>query len=200
MICQVQLATGETTVIGYGNELQLEGGWLYYVGYDDTRGRDAYYRYSLASGQTEQVPVDRQTYDMALRNIYTVLQGKVYYTDFTHSFLRPAADMTEREQVQYELIRWQANHSGDLDLYRQGEAASPNPGGRVMELAQAGDYVYAIFTPREEQAAEPYRLMIFDRQGRVVFKTTDAVHGVSIKGQQAAYVIENQPWIYWVEL
>lgn len=200
MICQVQLDTGETTVIGYGIELVLDGGWLYYVGYDDARGRDAYYRYSLASGQTERVPAERQMHDMALRNVYTVLQGQVYYTDFTHSLLEPPTGLTEQEQEQYDLKRRQANHSGDGDLYRQGEAMSLNPGGHVVELARAGDYVYAIFTPREEQAAAPYRLMIFDRQGKVVFKTTDPVHAVSIEGQQAVYAVENQPWIYWVEL
>ena len=200
MICQVQLATGETTVIGYGGELVLDGGWLYYVGYDDARGRDAYYRYSLASGLTEQVPVDHQMYDMALANVYTVLQGQLYYKDFTQFFLEPPTGLTEQEQEQYDLKRRQANHSGDGDLYRQGETTSLNPGGHVVELAQAGDYVYAIFTPREEQAAAPYRLMIFDRQGKAVFKTTDDVSCVSISGHQAAYTLENMPWVFWVTL
>ena len=199
-ICQVELATGETTVIGYSGELVLDGGWLYYVGYDDARGRDAYYRYSLASGLTEQVPVDHQMYDMHQVNVYTVLQGQLYYKDLTQYFLEPPTGLTEQEQEQYDLKRRQANHSGDGDLYRQGETTSLDPGGKVVELAQAGDYVYAIFTPREEQAAEPYRMMIFDRQGKVVFKTTDPVRAVSIKGQQAAYAVEDQPWIYWVTL
>ena len=200
MICQVELATGETTVIGYGGELVLDGGWLYYVGYDDARGRDAYYLYSLASGLTEQVPVDHQMYDMALANVYTVLQGQLYYKDFTQFFLEPPTGLTEQEQEQYDLKRRQANHSGDGDLYRQGETTSLNPGGHVVELAQAGDYVYAIFTPREELAAAPYRLMIFDRQGKTVFKTTDDVSCVSISGHQAAYTVENMPWVFWVTL
>lgn len=134
MICQVELATGETTVIGYGGELVLDGGWLYYVGYDDARGRDAYYRYSLASGLTEQVPVDHQMYDMALANVYTVLQGQLYYKDFTQFFLEPPTGLTVQEQEQYDLKRRQANHSGDGDLYRQGETTSLNPGGHVVEL------------------------------------------------------------------
>ena len=200
MICQVELATGETTVIGYGGELVLDGGWLYYVGYDDARGRDAYYLYSLASGLTEQVPVDHQMYDMALANVYTVLQGQLYYSDLTQSFLEPPTGLTEQEQKQYNIKRWQANHSGDGDLYRQGETTSLNPSGQVLELAQAGDYVYAIFTPREELATAPYRLMIFDRKGKAVFKTTDDVSCVSISGHQAAYTLENMPWVFWVTL
>ena len=81
-----------------------------------------------------------------------------------------------------------------------------NPGGKVLKLAQAGDYVYAICAPRGVMAAQPYRLLVFDRAGKVVFKTTDEVDKVSIAEDGLAYSLggsdfaESEGIIYYVDL
>lgn len=204
--CQLNLRTGETKIIGDGIELVMDGDWLYYVGYDDSAGRDAFYRYSLVNGQTERVEVNQQAYDMSMLNKYTVLGGWLYYCDYPEMLRHPQEQMTEQEQEAYNRACYAASHSGDLDLYRKGEEQSLNPGGKVLKLAQAGDYVYAICAPRGVMAAQPYRLLVFDRAGKVVFKTTDEVDKVSIAEDGLAYSLggsdfaESEGIIYYVDL
>ena len=126
-ICQVELATGETTVIGYAGELVLDGGWLYYVGYDDARGRDAYYRYSLASGQTEQVPVDHQKQaPFHLRHDDRVKKGAPHYLNsypFPFPLSLSLATGTEKGDIPKRILPSKGNGPRALLLIRGSKVA-----------------------------------------------------------------------------
>ena len=65
-------------------------------------------------------------------------------------------------------------------------------------------YVYALFSYYDETPAQPYRLMVFDAAGQVVFQTTDAVLYGVIQEDYLVYTLDTDKGeecaVYWVKL
>lgn len=84
-------------------------------------------------------------------------------------------------------------------LYNTANEQSPNPGGRVRGVKHEEGYMIITF---EEDKNNPYNLMVFDENAKVVFKTADAteINTISISKDTLYYTENSGKNIYASEL
>ncbi len=93
---------------------------------------------------------------------FSILDGNVYYT---------------------------SGSSQNQVLYRLGADKSLNPKGKLVSMGIAGEsYFYATF---KEEAQCEYRLMVFDKSGKLVFCTADVAQQVDVEKGRLFYVDQN---------
>ena len=200
MLCLVDLESGKTTVLAdHVRAAAVDGADIYYRQYD--ADMDMAYLYRIrGNGAPERLTL-KQTYS-GYAGEFAALGGKLYYSDNARvsapMFVGPF-DEEEQKAVQAAYDRWQELLTGTYELYRLGETESLAPGGEVLMLRREEDYVWCELTEREQSPAAPYHFMVFDRAGKVVFKTTDDVYKHVISEGRLAYITDGG-CIYWVEL
>ena len=200
MLCLVDLESGKTTVLAdHVRAAAVDGEDIYYRQYDKDMDMAYLYRVS-GNGAPERLTL-KQTYS-GHAGEFAALGGKLYYSDNARvsapMFVGPF-DEEEQKAVRAAYDRWQELLTGTYELYRLGESESLAPGGEVFKLRREEDYVWCELTEREQSSAAPYRFMVFDRTGQVVFKTTDDVYKHVISEDRLAYITDDG-CIYWVEL
>lgn len=74
-------------------------------------------------------------------------------------------------------------------LYKVGTAQFSNPGAKAAGMKIEGGYLVCTF---QEEASNPYCMMIFDKNGKIVFKTSD-VRGANtiLTGKGKLYFMGN---------
>ncbi len=84
-------------------------------------------------------------------------------------------------------------YANDEQLYQLGEKQSLNPGAKLESMRFAGDNNEYLVCTFEETAAARYRFMIFDKGGKVVFKSSDKTlaTNVTIEGKNVYYFNHN---------
>ena len=200
MLCLVDLESGKTTVLADKvRAAAVDGADIYYRQYDGDM--DMAYLYRIrGNGAPERLTL-KQTYS-GYAGEFAALGGKLYYSDNARvsapMFAGPF-DEEEQKAVQAAYDRWQELLTGTYELYRLGETESLAPGGEVLMLRREEDYVWCELTDGQQPPAAPYRFMVFDRAGQVVFKTTDDVYRHVISAGRLAYITDGG-CIYWVEL
>jgi len=161
-IHRVDINTGETVRVSDKKVLafKMEGDFLYY------HSDGAFYRQSVKDGKEElirQVVVPEQEVSPNIslpgpRGIenFLVLNGKIYW-------------MKRDDQALYDIDGKNLNEGAVLDS--------------MAIMGSNGEYFVATF---EETDTAKYRIMVFDRDGNVVFKTSDKAYcrNISIFGDR----------------
>lgn len=200
-LCKVDLKSGETTVLKEGiGQVALDGQTAYYREHyaSDACGL---YQLSLVTGISQRVELP-QPYAQ-YRGDFAALNGQLYYQD--NAISRPPLSVGGGTPETWEAYAlWEQTLGGTHGLYRLGETEPINPGAEVVELRQENGYLYSLFINIEETPAQPYQLMVFDRAGQTVFKTTDPVQFGMIQEDDLVYTLNTDQGgenvIYYVDL
>ena len=73
------------------------------------------------------------------------------------------------------------------ELYRVGSNNCLNPGGNLSYMSIAGDNNEYLACYFDETQSARYRLIIFDKEGKEVFKTSDVARNAVIEGETLYY-------------
>lgn len=87
----------------------------------------------------------------------------------------------------------------DNRLYTIGKNAPINPDGKVSGLKMEEDYLICTF---EEENENPYRIIVIDNDGEVIFKTSDVadINCISIEDGSIYYLESNERFVYSTDL
>ncbi len=201
ILCKVDLKSGAATLLKEGiGQMTIDGQTAYYREHYTTDACGLY-QLSLVTGDSQRVELP-QPY-AKYRGAFAALNGQLYYQD--NAWERPPLSVgggTPETQQAYEY--WEQTLGGTSGLYRFGETKQLNPDAEVLELRVENGYVYALFSYYDETPAQPYRLMVFDAAGQVVFQTTDAVLYGVIQEDYLVYTLDTDKGeecaVYWVKL
>lgn len=182
---------------GPSEDVYLAGDDLYILGFDfmhEDQSTTGIYRININTGETERISEKEVTaFQIEGDHIYYSSQGNMYQyslIDGKEEMLKElvkAPNFISRFAVLNSNIFWQDGL--DRNLYNlQGEAL--NPGAELDGIKFAGDndeYLVCTFT---ETAQSKYRIMVLDRNGKVVFKTSDKAYNNNI------YITGNKIYFY----
>jgi hypothetical protein len=90
-------------------------------------------------------------------------------------------------------------NADDNRLYAVGKDQSINPYGRVNGLKTEEDYLVCTFNG---ESGDPYRVMVLDRDGSVVFRSSDTadINTVSVEDGRVYYMESTEGAVYSAEL
>lgn len=72
-----------------------------------------------------------------------------------------------------------------LELFKLGEESSVNPGGQVKSIINNDSYTCFIF---DESSISDYKMMVFNKEDNIVFKTDNDIKHVSIDKGRIFYI------------
>ncbi|QIB69204.1 hypothetical protein Ami103574_07650 [Aminipila butyrica] len=75
----------------------------------------------------------------------------------------------------------------DGQLYTLGKETSLNPKAELLSMRRTGDNQEYLACTFKEDTAVPYRTLVFDRSGSVVFKSSDCSTGLEVEGSTLSF-------------
>jgi len=176
-IYKVNTKTNSTTRVtdAYVLNFKIEGDRIYFVNQSDYR----VYSMPLAGGEPTPLTGVLNSQTMINENSdIQVLNGKVYYI-----IDKP----------------WSSEHSSRFTLYRTGNNQPINSSGNASSIRIHGGYIVALFDSIDGSA---YRMMVFNANGDVVFKTSDNVipTTVTVDNDRLYYIDSESMQVGMVEL
>jgi len=132
---------------------------------------------------------DVDTAQMEGDNLYYLSKGSVYKVtlkDGTENFLGKIEGLPESEsEINFKVINGKPYFTKeDKKLYALGSNESLNPNAELISMKITGDNGEYLACTFKETINAKYRIMIFDQNGKVVFKTSDCGSNVTIEGKQ----------------
>jgi len=160
----VNIKTDETERItkNSARAFQIHGDTLYFLS-----GENMLYKKSLAFSEGGVVSNVEELMATGMVNEFVVTNGHVFYATAEY-FLPDDKRYVENGQ-----------------LYKVGSTASLNPKGIVAGLEVQEGYVIATFTAESES---PYKLMVINKDGTVIYKTSEEASRVFINNGQLVFV------------
>jgi hypothetical protein len=161
------------------------------------------HRVNIHTGETSRVSDLRvRSFKMDEENIYCVSEGKLYkipINEGAENQLETTGPVSGEFDIQVlDGIVYYVN-SQDSELYKVGTDQSLNPAGKVNGLKLEENYLVCTF---KEENNNPYRIIVFDKSGKVVFKTSDVaqIKNISIDNGWLFYVESTSKNIYSTDL
>ncbi len=118
-------------------------------------------------------------------HLYYLSQGNVYkifLQDGNESFVGKAEGLPESE-IKFAIMGGKFYYTKeDKQLYTLGNDATLNPHAELLSMNITGDNQEYLACTFKESADTRYRIMLFDRAGKVVFKTSDCGSNVIVEG------------------
>lgn len=189
----------------HSRDLYLKDDTIYVLAVDKSKDTDEsrIHRVNIHTGETSRVSDLRaNSFKMDGENIYCVSEGKLYNIPIdggTENQLETTGPVSGEFDIQVvDGIVYYVNSQGN-ELYKGGTGQSLNPGGKVTGLKLEDGYLICTF---EEENNNPYRIIIFDKSGKAVFKSADVAHitAISIESGKLSYVESTSKSIYSTDL
>lgn len=196
------LKNGEISASG---DIYQVGEDLYLLAIDDTKAVDhsKIYRLNLNTNELTLISdIDTNGFVLEGNLIYFAKDNILYKTNINGG--KPEI-LTENLLTQrigsdsFKILNGQVYYinGNDQRLYRFGTNETLNKTGKVKMLLLQDQYIIVTF---EEEPDNPYRLMVFDGQGKKVFQTSDVSTVVSIDKDLLAYSIDQSGKVYTIKL
>ncbi|MBA1335394.1 MAG: hypothetical protein HPY66_1017 [Firmicutes bacterium] len=186
-------------------DLYLKDDYIYVLAVDKSKDTDEsrIHRVNIHTGETSRVSDLRaNSFKMDGENIYFISEGELYRMPIDgggESRLETTGPVSREFDIQVLDGAVYYVGSKDNELYKAGTDQSLNPGGKATGLKIEDGYLICTF---EEENNNPYRIMIFNKDGKVVFKTSDVAHitGISVENGRLSYVESTSKNIYSTDL
>ncbi|MDR7855458.1 hypothetical protein [Tissierella sp.] len=184
-------------------DIYLVDNSIYVLGFHMDKDTDysRLYRVDLNTNETIKLSDTRvSSFVMDWENIYFASDGKIYKISIKDGVEKQID--AEGHVSQYYGIKV-LNHSiyyvNDLnnELYRVGSKNSLNPRAKVISLRQDEDYIICLF---EENTNISSRIMVFDNEGEVVFKSSDTADNAFVNDDTLVYSNSKDSKVYEVKL
>lgn len=187
------------------NDIYLKDDNIYLLAIDSSKETDAsrIYKVNIKDGKTSRVDDLRaNTFKMGEKNIYCMSESKLYSIPIDESeearLITEVAVSSEFDiQVADDIVYYVTDQ--DTRLHKIGSDESLNPSGKVTGLKYEDGYVICTF---EEDANNPYTIIIFDESGNVVFKSSDVtqIDTISIENSRLSYIESGSKNVYSTDI
>lgn len=173
---------------------------LYIMAFNMKQDTDAsrIHRVNLTTNETERVS-NLITYGFKADggNLYCISGGQLYEISLI-SAIETKFD-TKGLIEQYEALNGRIYYiNSEQKLYQAGKDESINALGKAITVYKENNYITATFA---EESNNPYRLIVIDSQGNIVYRTADVVLDmVGIENGRLYYVENYTRNIYSVDL
>jgi len=155
--------------------------------YDDgDKGTTGIHKVNINTGETIRI-CDESAEKFMIEDDMTYfmdLEGYLYKIAIDGSKAEKLTDFTVSNfTVLNNIVYYVTEDDKGLELFKLGESSSVNPAGRVSKLVNTDDgYVYCIF-----ESNSPYKLIVFNKNGMEVFKTTSNIRFADINNNRLFY-------------
>ncbi len=147
------------------------------------------YRVNIHSGKTERVCEEEAAG-------FKIADDMIYFTDRNQYLYRVSVSGGQAELLidqavsQYEVLQGRLYYAlaGTGQLFALGNEESINPGGQLKKLEIQNGYLTAIF---KKESESPYKMMIIDKKGQVLYKTMENILLVRIENGKVIFVKDN---------
>ncbi len=175
------------------DDLYLIGEDIYVLGYlesDNPHSVMGIYRVNINTNETERVC---ETPAIGFK----IVDDIIYFIDQNNYLYQapikggPAERLIDAAVGEYEVLNGKIYYislESNNQLFIVGREDSINPGGQVKNLEIQEGYLIATFKKGSES---PYKMMIIDDGGRVIYKTTENVLLVRIDNGKVVFVKDN---------
>lgn len=183
------------------NGIYLYNNVLYVLAFNMKQDTDTsrIHKVNLATNETERVSnLITEGFKADGDKLYCISDGKLYEIS-TESGSETKLDVNGTIE-QYEIMNGRVYYidGENKRLNIVGHKDVINPTGKALSLNIEDNYVVCTFA---EESTNPYRLMVFDAQGNVVYKTADVVLNIiGIDNGQLSYIENYTRNIYTVNL
>jgi|GEM_PF-3525343 len=157
------------------------------------------YSVNIDTGETVRVS-DLKTKSFMIVDgyIYCSSEGRLYKIPLTGGPASPLEIIGSiSDELGFQVLNGNVYYVNSLDnaLYKLGLAQSLNPGAKVTGMKLEDGYPVCTF---QKEAGNPYCMMIFDQNGRVVFKTSDVmkISNISIGQGKLSYSEDTNHNVY----
>ncbi len=157
---------------------------------DNPASTTGIYRVDIDTHVTERVCAETATG-------FQTVDGMIYFTDrHNHLYQVPlsggtAEKLTETAVGEYKALKGTVYYTladGNNQLFAISREGPINPGGQVKSLEVQDDYLVAIF---KKESKSPYKMMILNEEGKVIYNTTENVLLVRIENGKVVFVKDN---------
>ncbi len=176
-------------------DLYLIGDEVYVLGYYDYYQNDnpfattSIYRVNIDTNETVRL-CDKEATG------FKIVNETIYFTDRNqHLYRIPLAGgqeelLADQAIDQYEVLQGRLYYSlaEDRQLFTIGSGEPINPGGQLNKLEIQAGYLVAIF---DQGSKSPYKMMVINNEGKVLYKTIENVLLVRIENGKIAFVKDN---------
>ncbi len=127
---------------------------------------------------------------------FEVVNDKIFFIDRQQRLYRvpltggQAELMVEKAVDQFEVLQGKVYFSlaQDKQLFAMGSQEPINPGGRLNKLEIQNGYLVALF---DKDSPSPYKMIVINKDGKVLYKTIENVLLVRIQNGKIAFVKDN---------
>lgn len=186
---------------GGSKDIFLHNNNLYILAFNMKQDTDVsrIHRVELTTNETKRVSdLKTKGFKADGDNLYCISEGALYEIS-TLSGTEDKLD-TVGEIEDYVVLNGKVYYI-DVEQKRLnvvGQSDVINPSGKATSLNTEDKYVVCTFA---EESTNPYRLMVLDAQGNIIYKTADVVLNiVSIENDQLTYIEKYTRNIYAVDL
>lgn len=197
--------TGEKTGGSPSRLLHLADNHLYLLAFHTEQDTDVsrIHKVDLATGETTRV-TDKiaQWFTVDGEHLYFSSGDKLYKMPFSGGEEEPIAitgKLSGEHNVQVLNGTLYYVDSVDGELYAAGADHSLNAKGKVKWMGLVDGYLVSTFAEVEKNS-NPYRMIVMDKHGEVIFKTSDEASAISIDSDILTYVEKSSSRVYRVEL
>lgn len=159
------------------------------------------HRVNIETNETTRISDAKvSSFIMDGENIYFISDGKIYTISIKDG--EENQINTEGQVNQYYGIKILNDsmyyvNSLNSELYTVGNKKSLNPGAKVISVTQDENYLICLF---EEATNISSRIMVFDNEGQLVFRSSDTADRAFINDGTLVYVESKDSKVYEVEL
>lgn len=172
-------------------DFSLIGDELYVCVINEALGNKTVYKVNIKTNETVKVSKNQVvTSQIDGDNLYYLSNSKVYRVSLMDGSEELVATLPEGSGSNYDScfavlggnIYWK--NESDMELYTLDKKESLNPGAKLDSMGingSDGEYLVCTF---EETPSSKYRIMVFDKNGETVFKTSDKSYckNITIEG------------------
>lgn len=177
-LCKVNINTGKHTTLLKSittSDIRVDGGYVYLIAVlDENRDTTVLKKINIADGTI--IDMKTLTETSMKSEVFAVKNNHIFYQNGFDLGRPPLHVGPSTPEYEKEFQAWAKRVIPDQSLYEVGNSQSLNKGAIVSDLSVQGEYVLCTFNDQNNKG-EPskYGLMVFDKNGKIVFKTADKV-------------------------
>lgn len=185
---------------GPSDDLYLIGRDVYILGFNTLKDTDKSRVHKVNIDTNETVRVSELT-----AQFFKIDQGYIYISSEGTLYQMPLDGGTEEkiagDSGQFEVLNGKVYYTNSRNngLYEAVSKQSINPGAKVTGIKVDGDCLICTF---KEEASNPYRLIVIDKNGKIIFKTSDvaSINNVTIEKGKIYYLEDTSHNVYITDL
>lgn len=186
-LCKVNINTGKHTTLLKGIyicDFKVDNGYAYII--QSNEDTDKLKKVNIADGTVNEIQTIEE--NSLKSEVFEVKNGHIFYQNGFDLGRPPLHVGPSTPEYEAEFNEWAKRIIPDQSLYKVGNKQSFNVGAVVRDLSIQGDYILCTFD-EENSKGKPskYGLMVFDKNGKTVFKTADKVGLTYIDGNTLVY-------------